>query len=227
MGLFQTNTKETSRIEAFSDGVFAIAITLLVLDIHVPEIKGDQSLLTALLKQWTNYLAFLVGFFTILICWINHHVMFEYIHKANSTLLMLNGLKLLVISFTPFVTAVLSKYIGTPQQSTAVTIYGFNFALMGIAMFLICAYSCMQQFVKEPLKRRKAFKKLYAFAAILSITIFLVSFVSTPFALVLFFAMFFIFMSPKRVVSFLEKRQREHNLSTSLIETLEPEQAGA
>ena len=214
MSFLNANTKQTSRIEAFSDGVFAIAITLLVLDIHVPEVKSNEPLLPALLQNWTNYLAFLVGFFTILICWINHHVMFEYIHKADSGLLMLNGVKLLVISFTPFVTAVLSKYIGTPQQSTAVTIYGFNFLLMGSAMFFICHYACRKEFVKEP-NRKKAFRFLYAFAAILSATIFLVSFASTLIALVLFFAMFLIFMSPKKVVHFLEKKLAKTGLSSA------------
>jgi uncharacterized membrane protein len=225
MALFQANTKETSRIEAFSDAVFAIAITLLVLDIHVPEVKGTEPLFPALLQHWTNYLAFLIGFFTILICWINHHFMFEYIHKSNSTLLILNGLKLLVISFTPFVTSVLSKYIGTPQQATAVTLYAFNFSLMGIAMFLICAYACRQQYVKEASQRRKAFLKLYAFAGIFSTTIFLVSFASSLIAFILFFAMFFIFMSPKSVVRLLERRQHHKKVSNSLTVALKAEQA--
>ncbi len=224
MGSLNAGTKETFRVEAFSDGVFAISITLLVLDIHVPQVKGNELLLPALLQHWTNYLAFLIGFFTILICWINHHCMFEYIRRTNSTLLMLNGVKLLVVSFTPFVTAVLSKYIGTPQQATAVSIYAFNFLLMGLAMFLICGYACRHQYVSEPPKNRKAFVKLYAFAAILSATIFLVSFVSTLFALILFFVMFLIFMSPKTVVAFLEKRQGENELSPSVIQSLEPEQ---
>ena len=226
MGFLESKSKGTSRIEAFSDGVFAIAITLLVLDIHVPEVKGNESLLKALSGLWTNYLAFLIGFFTILICWINHHVMFEYIYKADSGLLMLNGLKLLVISFTPFVTAVLSRYIGTPQQSMAVTIYAFNFLFMGTAMFFICYYACCKEYVKEPPKRKKAFRQLYAFAAILSTSIFLVSFANTFVALILFFAMFFIFMSPKKMVGLLEKWQRENKSAHATVETLEPVQAG-
>ena len=68
--------KETARVEAFSDGVFAIAITLLVLDIHVPEVKDNEKLLTLVLHDWAAHLAFLIGFFTILVCWINHHYMF-------------------------------------------------------------------------------------------------------------------------------------------------------
>ncbi len=130
----EKNQKETSRIEAFSDGVFAIAITLLVLDIHVPVVKNGESLFPLLLRDWQTYLAFLIGFFTVLVCWINHHYMFEFIKKSNGMLLLLNGFKLLVVSFTPFATALLSKYIATPQQQTAVNIYAFNFFLMGLAM---------------------------------------------------------------------------------------------
>src|SRR5690349_6121492 len=94
--------KETSRLEAFSDGVFGFAITLLVLDIHVPTVANGQTLSQVLAADWATYLAFLIGFFTILICWINHHFMFDYIFKSNSKLLLLNGFKLLVVTFTPY-----------------------------------------------------------------------------------------------------------------------------
>ncbi|HEX4852201.1 MAG TPA: TMEM175 family protein, partial [Puia sp.] len=119
----KSNTEGTSRIEAFSDGVFAIAATLLILDIHVPDVKENESLFRALLSNWEPQLAFLIGFFTLLICWINHHAMFEFINQKNDPLLLLNGFKLLVVSFTPFATALISKYIGTPQQQVAVSIY--------------------------------------------------------------------------------------------------------
>ena len=74
---------ETNRIEAFSDGVFAIAITLLILEIKVPnEEQLKSGLLHALLEKWPNYLAFFIGFFTILVCWINHHYMFDRINTS-------------------------------------------------------------------------------------------------------------------------------------------------
>src|SRR5215831_4754597 len=108
--------KETARIESFSDGVFAIAITLLILDIHVPDVGPNQSLILALFQEWPSMLALLIGFFTLLICWINHHYMFQLIHKSDSILLLLNGFKLLVVTITPIATAVLSKYIGTDHE---------------------------------------------------------------------------------------------------------------
>ena len=213
-------SKQTLRLEAFSDGVFAIAITLLVLDIHVPEVKANESLILAIMGHWTNHLAFLIGFFTILICWINHHFMFEYIQKSDSSLLLINGLKLLVVTFTPFATAVLSKYIDTPQQPVAVSIYAFNFLLMGLAMFLICNYASRKHYVHSSHRGdSKALVRLYAFAALFSGTIFLVSFASTFAALVLACFMFLIFLFPKRAIAFLVKR----NQSVHLVQTARQE----
>ncbi|HET9824683.1 MAG TPA: TMEM175 family protein [Chitinophagaceae bacterium] len=202
----QNKSKETVRLEAFSDGVFAIAATLLVLDIHVPDVKADQSLLQAIMSHWTNHIAFLIGFFTILICWINHHYMFEYIQKSDSGLLLMNGFKLLVVTFTPFVTAVLSKYINTPQQPVAVSIYAFNFLLMGLAMFLICRYASREKYVRGSRQEEKALVQLYAFAAVFSAIIFVVSFATTFGALVLACIMFLIFLFPGRAFGFLMMR---------------------
>jgi uncharacterized membrane protein len=75
--------------------------------------------------------------------------MLDYIYKSNSKLLLINGFKLLVVTLTPFSTSVLSTYINTPQQQTAVSIYAFNFALMGLSMFTIWAYAAKNQLMKE------------------------------------------------------------------------------
>jgi uncharacterized membrane protein len=84
---------ETARIEAFSDGVFAIAITLLILEIKVP--SQDHGSLAALLRQWPSYLAFLMSFTYIGVMWINHHRMFTHIKRSDDVLLLLNLLLLL------------------------------------------------------------------------------------------------------------------------------------
>jgi uncharacterized membrane protein len=201
------SAKDTSRIESFSDGVFAIAITLLILDIHVPQVTENVSLMQALFNQWTSSLAFLIGFFTILICWINHHYMFQHIYRSNSMFLLINGFKLLVVTVTPFVTAILSKYIQTPQQQTAVTMYCFNFALMGIAMTGIWSYANSQGFTKaSSAKVLKAITRLYIFAGSFSTLIWIVSFFSTIVCLVLSCMMFLVFLFPKRAVSWQVER---------------------
>src|ERR1700730_16451236 len=103
----RTNQEEeigTSRIEAFSDGVFAIALTLLVLSMHIPlpnELRqGD--LWSALGSQWHTYLSFLLSFTIVGVVWGNHHTMFSYIKRANHLLVILNLLLMLVVVLLPF-----------------------------------------------------------------------------------------------------------------------------
>jgi len=203
----QQAAKETSRIESFSDGVFAIAITLLILDIHVPAVKENESLLNGLLNEWPSFLALLIGFFTILICWINHHYMFQLIHRSDSLLLLINGFKLLIVTITPFATAVLSKYIQTEHEHAAVTLYCFNFALMGIAMTALFNYAFRKRFTtaSSP-KILEATHRLYIFAGIYSSIICIVSFASIIACLILFGIMFIIFLFPKQVVGWQANR---------------------
>src|SRR5437870_10841579 len=88
--------RETARIEAFSDGVFAIAVTLLVLNLQVPHnMREDRELLQALLNQWPSYLAYVTSFAQITIMWINHHRLFTVIRRTDTLLLLFNGLLLL------------------------------------------------------------------------------------------------------------------------------------
>jgi hypothetical protein len=106
---------ETGRLEAFSDGVFAIAITLLVLEIAVPHVEHDASLTNALLDLWPSYFGYAVSFITIGVMWINHHHMFKDIERVDHGLLALNLLLLICISFVPFPTAVLAEYVGEDE----------------------------------------------------------------------------------------------------------------
>src|SRR5438874_2539580 len=105
--------KETQRIEAFSDGVYAIAITLLILEIKVPRAGAATPLAEGLLALWPSYVAYFLGFSTIGVMWLNHHRLFQMIHRVDDVLLFLNLLLLLVVSFTPFPTAVLAEHLGT------------------------------------------------------------------------------------------------------------------
>jgi len=115
----EENAKEengTGRLEAFSDGIFAVAITLLVLDIHVPHV--ELGLGRELLKQWPVYLAYGTSFSTILIMWINHHKLFRHIQRADHGLLI-NGLLLMGITLVPFPTALVSEYLNRPNLADA------------------------------------------------------------------------------------------------------------
>ena len=208
-------TKETSRLEAFSDGVFGFAITLLVLDIRVPSVGAGDSLFQLLTADWATYLAFLIGFFTILICWINHHFMFDYIYKSNSKLLLLNGFKLLVVTFTPFATAVLSKYINTDQQNTALNVYAFNFALMGLSMFGIWLYAYKVDLMKSsPAISPKLITRYYFVAVAMSSSIFILSFINIWICLGMSTVMFATFLFPEQVMLSVSRATEKTSQST-------------
>ena len=129
----QEQEKETGRIEAFSDGVYAIAITLLVLDIKVPALEEAESigLWAALMERLPNFIAFAVSFFFILVMWINHHRLFTAIRRADNNLLILNGLLLFGISFVPFSTALLAEHIDH-DGLVALLVYNGWYVLLAI-----------------------------------------------------------------------------------------------
>ena len=110
--------KETGRLEAFSDGVFAIAITLLILELKVPALlKADDNspnLAKALIAQWPSYLSLVTSFFTILVMWVHHHAIFSHVRRSDAWLHFANGCLLLAVTFVPYPTSVLATYRETP-----------------------------------------------------------------------------------------------------------------
>lgn len=131
----------TSRIEAFSDGVFAIALTLLVLDVKVPtpaEIMNEPALQAALSKQWPTYLSYALSVVVIGIFWVAHHGLFYYIKRADRTLFWLNILFLLFVTFIPFPAALLGSF---SNYRTSVVIYGATLAITGVVLDVMRAYA--------------------------------------------------------------------------------------
>ena len=134
--------KETGRVEAFSDGVFAVAITLLALDLRVPHDMADgRSLVRALLAQWPAYLAFVTSFATIGIMWINHHRLFTLIKRTDDTLLALNGLLLLGVTFVPFPTAIVAEYVPRPAGTVAALLFSGTYTVLAVLFNLLWRYS--------------------------------------------------------------------------------------
>ena len=130
---------DTTRVETFSDGVFAIAITLLILEIKVPE-AGNLS--QGLLDLWPSYLAYAVSFIVIGAIWINHHAMFDWIVGVDQPLLLLNTLHLLFIAFLPFPTAVLAHSFQMDMgKSTATAFYGGTLTIIGLLVTLMWFYA--------------------------------------------------------------------------------------
>jgi uncharacterized membrane protein len=130
--------RDTNRLEAFSDGVFAIAITLLVLNIRIPE---TSNLRVELGRQWPSYLAYLLSFVTILNLWVNHHNMFAYISRTDHWFLFLNGLLLMGVCILPFPTALLAQYFPTQNQVTATLVYAGIFTYNGLSYYVFWMYA--------------------------------------------------------------------------------------
>ena len=131
---------ETARIEAFSDGVFAIAITLLILEIKIP-MPGSIPLAQQLIRQWPSYVAFLISFAFIGIMWINHHRLFTHIRRGDNTLLVLNLLLLLGVTAVPFPTAVLAAHLGKPDQKTAAMVFSGTYFFIAIFFNMLWRYA--------------------------------------------------------------------------------------
>jgi uncharacterized membrane protein len=142
---------DTGRVEAFSDGVFAIAITLLVLDIHVdPEAYGD--LRHALLHEWPAYLAYLTSFLTVGSLWIAHHGLFSRLRYVDPVLLRINLLLLLVAAFLPFPTGVLAEafHASDAAERTAVAFYGLTALLIELLLRAGVRYAAGKPELHDP-----------------------------------------------------------------------------
>jgi uncharacterized membrane protein len=121
----------TNRLEAFSDGVIAVAITLLVLGIRAP--GSHPSLAHNLAANWPDYAAYAVSFITIGIIWINHHVMIGRLRQTDHAILILNLLLLMSIGILPFATELMATYLRHPgAQTTAAVVYSGAFLLMAV-----------------------------------------------------------------------------------------------
>jgi uncharacterized membrane protein len=174
---------ETSRVEAFSDGVFAIAITLLILEIKIPK-PSDGALGNQLLRQWPSYFAFLISFAFIGVMWINHHRLFTHIKRCNNTLMILNLLLLLGVTIVPFPTAVLASHIGFPDQRTAALLYNGVYVFIAIIFNLLWRYAVSRnhhllgkEVDKENVGR---ISKQYAFGPLLYLFCAALAWISVP-----------------------------------------------
>ncbi|MFF3613122.1 TMEM175 family protein [Streptomyces sp. NPDC002580] len=125
---------ESGRVEAFSDGVFAIAITLLILEIKVPEAGENGGLWHALGEQWPSYAAYVVSFLVIGIMWVNHHQVFGYVVRVDRTLMFLNLLLLMVVAAIPWPTAMVAEYLREGRAShVAAAVYSLVMVAMALA----------------------------------------------------------------------------------------------
>ncbi len=196
-------TTETARVEAFSDGVYAIAITLLILEIKIPQ-PGATPLSIQLLRQWPSYISFIISFAFIGIMWINHHRMFTHIRRSDNSLLVLNLLLLLGVCAVPFPTAVLAAHLGQPGQRTATLFYN------GTYVFIAVFYNLLWRYASSPKRHLLShdvdaeavarISRQYAFGPVPYLACFALAWVSVPASLTLNAALAGFFALPPSVV---------------------------
>lgn len=189
----------TARLEAFSDGVFSIAVTLLVFNIAVPrDLPPDKPLIDALLELWPSYFAYLVSFLTIGVMWINHHNLFKIINRTDHTLLVLNVLLMLMVTFVNFPTAVLGAYIKQPDTPTAAGLLSGTYFITAVIYNLLWRYASYNRRLIDDRADQAvvdAITRAYRYGPLMYLVAFLLAFVSTPlsvlcnFGLAVFYAL--------------------------------------
>ena len=178
-----------ARAEAFSDGIFAIAATLLVLDLGVP--KPDPTLLDGFLHEWPAYAAYATSFLTIGIIWVNHHAVLERLDRVDRGLLFLNVVFLLFVALIPFPTKVLANYLqsGGDYAHVAAAAYGVAMILMGISFSLLNYYASARGLIRA--QRRLGFweQVRYSIGLLMYVAGTALSFVDARIALIIYAGM--------------------------------------
>ncbi|GAC1402791.1 MAG: hypothetical protein NVSMB65_19810 [Chloroflexota bacterium] len=193
---------ETGRLEAFSDGVFAVAITLLALNLAVPrveELHRGFGLTDALLHQWPAYLAYVLSFLAILIMWVNHHGLFQLIQRTDRLFLLLNGCLLLIVTAIPFPTALLATYLLRPERRVAQIVYSGASLLMALVFNRMWAYASRDgRLLGAQVDRRRvrAITEQYRFGPLLYALAFALAFVSAELSLALCIGLAIFFALP-------------------------------
>jgi uncharacterized membrane protein len=131
--------KQTSRLEAFSDGIFGVAITLLAIEIGIKEYAGatNENLWEKILERWPEYFSYFNSFATVLLIWMGHNKIFKQLRAANHWIILMNGLVLLVVVLFPYPTKTVGTFIGTPAENTAVVFYTAFTGCITLSMLLL------------------------------------------------------------------------------------------
>jgi uncharacterized membrane protein len=199
----------TERIKAFSDGVFSIVITLLVLELRVPTLQSPASgseLMWALVAIWPKILTYAASFIVVGIYWIAHHNFFHYTHRTNRSLLWLNHFYLMSVSLIAFSAGLIGSY---PDNKVAVFFYGLNLVMVGICLSAMWAYVMKRHMVNEQaLLIMRATRVIVAIPIALYFLAMLAAFVNTRVSLALFVLVPLIYVTPGALEWVLEKSAR-------------------
>jgi uncharacterized membrane protein len=205
--------KETGRVEAFSDGVFAVAITLLVLNIKVPGLlQDDGGLWVALGKEWPMYTAYGTSFATIGIMWLNHHRIFEHIKRTDTMLILLNLLLLSIVVFIPVPTDLLAEYLVRPYMHVAAIVYSSMFFVMACCFNLLWRYASHNNRLLAKNVNSEAvaaISRQYLGGPVLYLVIFVVAWINAPVSILLSFILALFFALPGPSLSTFPRKARQ------------------
>jgi len=191
---------ETARIEAFSDGVFAIAITLLILDVKVPPLNVNLG--PALVRQWPTYAAYLISFWFIGIMWVNHHRLFTHIHRADNALLFLNLLPLLAVSAVPFPTALVAAHYRSADRIAAVAVFNGLYVVIALFFNVLWGHAVRAKLLDGALlDSADSISRQYAIGPVAYLACFALTWLSVPASLILNIALAMFFAIPPRVAN--------------------------
>jgi TMEM175 potassium channel family protein len=201
--------KETGRLEAFSDGVIAVAITLLVLTIKIPgvdapasQVPNDAQLWPMVLNEWPMLAAYTTSFATIGVMWINHHRLYTHIKRTNTILMLLNLLLLLVIVFIPVPTALVAEYLVRPDQHAAALLYSGTYVILAVCFNLLWRYASSHNRLlgknADP-RAVRAISRQYRFGPLLYLVAFILALFNTLASLILCFILALFFAIPPRL----------------------------
>lgn len=206
-----------ARLNAFSDGVFAIAATLLILTIavpHLPAVGPHPRLAQALARQWPEYLAYAVSFLIILVKWITHHIVMEHIRRVDNWFLLLNGLLLLVVAFIPFPTALLAEYWNDAQEvQTAASVYCGTYLAFALCFTALWHYATYRGRLLGPHPDLAAVARMtrrYTWGMSCYVVVFVASFwlPITSFGGILLLSLYFAWPHPIHVPPLFQRRKQ-------------------
>jgi uncharacterized membrane protein len=199
-----SSTSDTFRLEAFADAVFAIAITLLIIEIRLPghdELQSGGGLAAALAHLWPSYLGYVTSFVVIGIMWANHHNLMKLIDRVDHGLITLTLLLLLCIAFLPFPTAVMAEHLTDPaERSVAVAFYCGSFTLAAVFYFLMWWHAARGRRLIAPHvpdAAVRAITRAYAPGSLLYLMATLLAFVHVALSLSIVIGLAILYMLPK------------------------------
>ena len=192
-----SESNPNSRLEAFCDGVFAIALTLLIIDIKIPsknEINSTAEFWQELKHIIPSVFAFLLSFIIVLITWVNHHNSLKMLNRSSASFIYANGLLLLTVVFIPFPTSLIGEHILTNHAAPAVILYDSALAIQAVSWILFTTAALKDQLAKnEKLRSSIRDNRKFGYFAFVLYTLFAIIAIWVPFAIAIITTITWIF----------------------------------